>query len=312
MKEWVPTNNRLLEDDGLASENLAHRHYISAEAELWERECRGLVGMLYRTGAATVEYRYEPGDIIRREGQLGDGLYVVTEGVVKLTSSYAGTKRVILRLLGAWDTFGTLAIGTEACRQVCTEAMTACVVTKIPRVFVERAIRTRPEVTLKLATLSELRLVQYQELVECLLPRETEARLAKLLLILARKFGEDTWAGTIITQPLSSKDLAQMVASTHKSVTSVLKELRRRQLLATTSGRIVILRPDKLAEITLRRPPVSDNAGEVSLGTTRCRYHPHQEKVDKAKLEVSRAWEDRGWETPVSPEMVQGDSGRGT
>src|SRR5215216_6754293 len=303
MKEWVPTNNRLLEDDGLASGNLAHRHYVSAEAELLERECRGLVDMLCKTGAATVEHRYEPGDIIRREGQLGDGLYVLTEGVVKLSSSYAGDKRVILRLLGAWDTFGTLvAIGTEAFRQVCTEAMTACAVTKIPRVFVERAIRTRPEVTLKLATLSELRLVQYQELVECLLPRGTEARLAKLLLILAHKFGKDTWAGTIIAPPLSSKDLAQMVASTHKSVTSVLKELRRRQLLAITSGRIVILRPDKLAEITLRRPPVSDNAGEVSLGTARCRYHLHQEKVDKAKLEVSQAWENRGWETPVSPE----------
>jgi CRP/FNR family transcriptional regulator len=297
--------------NGVASGDLAHRHNISAEPELRERECRALLGILPRAGAATAEHRYEPGDTIRQEGQLGDGLYVLTEGVMKLSSSYSGGKRVILRLLGAWDTFGTLAIGTEAFRQVRAEAMTACAVTKIPKVFVQRAIRTRPEVALKLATLSELRFAQYQELIECLLPRKTEARLANLLLILARRLGKDTRAGTIIAPPLSSKDLAQIVASTQTSVTSALKELRRRQLLAITGGRIVILKPEKLSEITLCGPAVRDNAGEGSLGTARCRYHPYQEVAEKTKFEVPQGWEARRLKTSVSSAVAQGESERG-
>jgi hypothetical protein len=54
----------------------------------------------------------------------------------------------------------------------------------------ERAIRREPLVAFKMMTLLELRLEQYEELVKCLLPRETEVRLANLLPILAQKFGE--------------------------------------------------------------------------------------------------------------------------
>jgi CRP-like cAMP-binding protein len=57
--------------------------------------------------------------------------------------------------------------------------------------LIERAIRQEPRVALKMMTLLELRLVQYEELVKCLLPRETEVRLANLLPILAQKFGEE-------------------------------------------------------------------------------------------------------------------------
>jgi len=85
--------------------------------------------------------------------------------------------------------------------------------------------------------------VQYEELVKCLLPRETEVRLANLLPILARKFGErraDDGSSVTIDLRLTHQDLAAMVASTRESVTKVLNEMRNRGIVEIEGGRITL------------------------------------------------------------------------
>ena len=141
-------------------------------------------------GIATADRVYGPGDAIYNEGEYGDALYVLTQGVMKLFRPYSGSKEATLRLLKPWDIFGHLAFAGEARQRAYAEAVTECRVTKVPKVFVERAVRQEPRAAFKLMTLLELRLVQYEELVQCLLPRETEVRLANLLPLLAQKFGE--------------------------------------------------------------------------------------------------------------------------
>ncbi len=207
--------------------------------------------MLDGLGIATAERVYRPGDEIYREGEYGDALYVLTSGVLKLFRPYSGTKEATLRLLKPWDIFGHLAFEGEARQRAYAEAVTECRVTKVPKVFVERAVRQEPQVAFKIMTLLELRLVQYEELIKCLLPRETEVRLANLLPLLARKFGEREANGMVtISLRLTHQDLAAMVASTRESVTKVLNELRNRGLISIKSGRITIEDPHGLAELS--------------------------------------------------------------
>lgn len=209
--------------------------------ELQEQECRGLMSLLQEMGVASADRTYMPGDAIYREGEYGDALYILTAGVVKLFSPYSGTKEATLRLLRPWDIFGHLAFAGETVQLAYAEAITECKITKVPKVFMERAIRQDPQVALKVMTLLELRLVQYEELVKCLLPRETEVRLANLLPMLARKFGEGEAHGALtIDLRLTHQDLAAMVASTRESVTKVLNEFRNRDVIAIKSGRITL------------------------------------------------------------------------
>ncbi len=119
----------------------------------------------------------------------------------------------------------------------------------MPKVFVERAVRQEPLVAFKLMTLLELRLVQYEELVKCLLPRETEVRLANLLPILAQKFGERRDGVVTIDLRLTHQDLAAMVASTRESVTKVLNEMRSRELIDIEAGRITLKDSRALARL---------------------------------------------------------------
>jgi CRP/FNR family transcriptional regulator len=67
-------------------------------------------------------------------------------------------------------------------------------------------------------------------------------RLANLLPILARKFGErgEDGSGIIIDLRLTHQDLAAMVASTRESVTKVLNEMRNRGVVEIEGGRITL------------------------------------------------------------------------
>ena len=211
-----------------------------AYGELQEQECRELLEILRGMGIASADRVYKPGDAIYNEGEYGDALYVLISGVVKLFRPYSGSKEATLRLLKQWDIFGHLAFAGEATQRAYAEAVTECKVTKVPKIFMERAIRREPRAALKMMTLLELRLVQYEELVRCLLPRETEVRLANLLPILARKFGERDGLAVTIDLRLTHQDLAAMVASTRESVTKVLNDMRNRDVVEIEAGRITL------------------------------------------------------------------------
>lgn len=224
---------------------------VSEYTMLQEQECRELLRILEEMGIATAERTYAPGDAVYNEGEYGDALYVLTSGVLKLFRPYSGTKEATLRLLRSWDIFGHLAFAGEARQRAYAEAVTECRVTKVPKVFVERAVRQEPRVAFKIMTLLELRLVQYEELVKCLLPRETEVRLANLLPILAQKFGRREDGHVTIDLRLTHQDLAAMVASTRESVTKVLNEMRNRDLIVIESGRITLKDSRALGRIGL-------------------------------------------------------------
>jgi CRP-like cAMP-binding protein len=218
--------------------------------KLQEQECRSLLRLMEEMGIATADRTYGPGDAVYREGEYGDALYVLVSGVMKLFRPYSGSKEATLRLLRSWDIFGHLAFAGEARQRAYAEAVTECRVTKIPKVFVERAVRQEPRVAFKIMTLLELRLVQYEELVKCLLPRETEVRLANLLPLLAQKFGERQDGAVIIDLRLTHQDLAAMVASTRESVTKVLNEMRNRDLIEIEAGRITLKDSRALAKLS--------------------------------------------------------------
>ncbi|CAN5880229.1 cAMP-activated global transcriptional regulator CRP [soil metagenome] len=222
---------------------------LAEYTELQERECRELLALLGELGIATADRTYNPGDAIYSEGEYGDALYVVVSGILKLFRPYSGTKEATLRLLRDWDIFGHIAFAGETKQRAYAEAVTQCTVTKVPKVFVERAVRQEPRVAFKLMTLLELRLVQYEELVKCLLPRETEVRLANLLPILANKFGERNGSAVTISLRLTHQDLAAMVASTRESVTKVLNEMRNREIIAIDGGRITLVNNRALREL---------------------------------------------------------------
>jgi CRP/FNR family transcriptional regulator len=203
--------------------------------------------LLHEVGTATVDRRYARGEVIFGEGDPDNALYFLTEGVVKHSRSYSEGKEATLMIFGPWEVFGELAFGRRAYQHARAEAVTACRLRKVPKVFVERAMKSHPEVVFKVVDLLRLELVRHREMAECLRPHKAEVKLANLLAILARRFGGEEEGRLVIRLRLTQEELAKIISCTRESVTHALADLRRRGVLAVAEGRMIILDPVGLA-----------------------------------------------------------------
>jgi CRP/FNR family transcriptional regulator len=223
-----------------------------AVAVLRETECRRLLDALRGLDVAVLSRRYERGRTIYGRGENGGGLYVLTEGAVGLFGGYtgpSGARRDALRLVGPWEPFGHPVFAGRS-RRTAAEAFTDCEVVKVPRPFLERAIRRREEAALGMATLLELALIEQEETLGCLLPRKTEARLARLVPILLGKFCEPDMEGRpMLGLRLTRLDLGAMIGTTRESVNGAMRDLQKRGILRMERGRVMVLDPEALAEI---------------------------------------------------------------
>lgn len=211
-------------------------------------ECERLLEALHETDAIMSRRGYERGELIYAEGEEAGSLYVLEEGVVKLCGEYAahaGPRRATLGLIGPREVFGSPAFAGDL-RRVSAEAFTGCEVVKIPRPFLKRAVRERREAAFALVAVLELALEEQQELVGCLVPRETIARLARLLPVLAERFGDTGEGRPEVGLRLTRQDLAEMVCATRESVSHAIKVLREQGLIGMENGRVTILDPEGL------------------------------------------------------------------
>lgn len=218
-----------------------------------EDECRRLLGALSEMRLMVDSRCYEQGEEIYHRNTEERTLYVLTAGKARVSGFYRShgkSKEATIRLLGPWEVFGTPVFTEDRLGWTSAEAVTECEVVKVPGLFLDRALRGRPELAAELLKIYESMLVEYEELVACFLPRSTEVRLARLLRILLRKFEESTDDGRLeLGVRLSQLSPAKMVASTRESVSTAVFALRDRGVIEMTQGRIVVLDPKRLAAI---------------------------------------------------------------
>lgn len=93
--------------------------------------------------------RYEAGDIIIQENDLGETAYVITQGQVEVTKALQGQK-VHLAYLEAGETFGEMSMIDEKPRSATVTAVTETLVSEIRRDDFFESFQTDPKVALQL------------------------------------------------------------------------------------------------------------------------------------------------------------------
>jgi NADH:quinone reductase (non-electrogenic) len=76
---------------------------------------------------------FEPGQVIFREGDRGDWLYVVTEGEVEVVRSVPGRGEATVRRLGAGECFGEIALVSDMPRSATVRALASTSVLAVDR-----------------------------------------------------------------------------------------------------------------------------------------------------------------------------------
>jgi CRP/FNR family transcriptional regulator, cyclic AMP receptor protein len=132
---------------------------------------------------------YPVGATIFAKGDPGLGLLAVVSGLVRISVPAKGGKEVVLRLVGANEVFGEIALLDGGPRTAVATAATQCRLLSLDHRDFIPVLKDEPALAIRLLGLISHRLRQTSEQVEDISFGDPQKRLAKALLRLAEVQG---------------------------------------------------------------------------------------------------------------------------
>ncbi len=176
-----------------------------------------------------------------------DSIFLVAEGLVKVSNLSPDGKESILAFIEPGEIFGELALLDIKKRDEFVEAVNRSTVVMIPADEFQRIISIRADVSLAITKLVGMRRQRIERRLKNLLFQSTRDRLIHLLLDLEEQFGQDTPEGVRLRIKLSHQDLGNLIGATRETVTSLLGQLRVEGSIEYKRCKIILKNVAKLA-----------------------------------------------------------------
>ena len=182
---------------------------------------------LDRLAEKAVERSYRKGQLLFYQGDPGDSLFVMVEGLVKVSVVSEHGDEMVLVALRPPDVFGEVAIVDAGPRSASAEALEPTKVLVVTRTALLEVMRSHPDVNEALLRSLGHSLRRLTEQAADLVFLDLHGRVAKLMVHLAEKQAAD--GGEIVLDlQMTQSDLARMVGGSRQSVNQILKSFEKR------------------------------------------------------------------------------------
>jgi CRP/FNR family transcriptional regulator len=198
---------------------------------------------IHALAAAAVCLRYPQGATIFLEGEPTAGLFVVEQGVVKISRVSLEGREFIMHLNEPGDTFNDVSTLDGGPNPANAVAHTDAVLWRIGRSDIKRLAFVYPDLAWALIEDLAARARVAVGLVHDLAMRSVRGRLARLLL----EEAEHTQSG-IVERLLTQEQMAARLGTVREMVGRTLRSMANDGLIQFDRHRIVILDPQRLAE----------------------------------------------------------------
>ncbi|MCF6095198.1 Crp/Fnr family transcriptional regulator [Microaerobacter geothermalis] len=176
-----------------------------------------------------------------------EGLYFIKEGKLRLYKINAEGKQFTLGILGKGNVFGEIDSFSMGTKDIYIETMDDTILCSLGKEQFEQFLAERPQLALKFLKMLSERLKERDELLEQLALGDIRDRVLHLLIKLSEQFGLAVGEFYKIDLPITHQELANMIGATRESVTVVLNQLVKEDVIRT--GRMSIqVRLDKAKE----------------------------------------------------------------
>ncbi len=183
---------------------------------------------------------YPKGATLFVEGQPARGVFILCSGRVKLSTSSADGKTLILRISEPGEVLGLPATVTGSCYELTADVIEPAQANFISRNEFLNFLKENGEAALRVAQqLGETYHAAVSEMRTIGLSHSAAEKLARFLLEWAANYPEDK--GQIrIKLTLTHEEIAQMIGSSRETVTRLLADFRKKQLLQVMGSTLVI------------------------------------------------------------------------
>ncbi len=172
-----------------------------------------------------IDRKFPRDAIIFEDGSLGDYMYLIQEGQVKVTKMSEDGREKILEMLGPGDFFGEMALLDREPRSASVKTTTACVLLALSRMDFLGLLKQDHELTLELLRELARRIRETDEQIRGLSFERVESRARRLLARLAKE-KVPARADRMATSPITHQQLADLVGTSRETITRIVKDLK--------------------------------------------------------------------------------------
>jgi CRP-like cAMP-binding protein len=198
------------------------------------------------TQAADLITRLKPievkrGDVLFRQTEPGDKLYIVGSGKVKLGRKSNDGRENLIAVLGPSEMIGEITLFDPGPRTATATAIAHSELYELSHSDLVGWIKQHPAVATHLLASLAARLRRADEVLADLVFSDVPGRVAKALLDFAARFGEKDPEGVRVAHDLTQEELAQLVGASRETVNKSLADFAARGWVKR-EGRSIVLK----------------------------------------------------------------------
>lgn len=208
---------------------------INIFSSLLDNELKDIVSMIVRK-------EFKKGKNLCEEGEICDSLFLIREGIVKLSKITNDGKEQILHILVKGDFFGDTNLFSELESNYTATALSDTKICILSKTKFDEVIKRNPDILIKIVKSLSQRLVSVEELAKVLSTKNVESRISELLIKLITEHGYVTNNEYYIKLPISKLDMANYCGITRETMSRKLSKLENEQIIELRGNREIVIK----------------------------------------------------------------------
>lgn len=192
--------------------------------------------------------KYAREEFVFFQGDPASTVYMVADGLVKLSLIGKDGEEVTIQYVGQGETFALVAAYKETNYPLTAQAERDSVLLAWPGEVLKQLFIAHPQLGLNGTHIITQRTIGFQNRLLELSTEKVERRIAHALLRLAHQIGQRTGRGVLIGMRLTRQDIAQLAGTTLYTVSRTLRKWEQEQVLECGRAQILIRDPHRLVD----------------------------------------------------------------
>jgi len=192
--------------------------------------------------------KYKKSEILFWKGDLGDALYIIQKGKIKITELSENGREKILTIFAKGDFLGEMAIIDGEKRSASAETLEESEVYVLYKKDFLDILKSNFLLTMKIFQILSKRVRDLNKEVRILTFGDVYERFVELLIELSNKYGKEENGKLMIDINLTHMELANMIGVTRETVTRIIGKLKKENIIAIENKNIIILDKNKIKQ----------------------------------------------------------------
>ena len=191
---------------------------------------------------------FKKGEYIYLPDQSSDKIFFLVDGRVKIGTVGDNGKEITKAILNTGEVFGELSMIGEEKRRDFAYAMEdskACVLTSDE---MNKMMKDHSSISMFFMKVMGSRVLEMENRLESLVFKDSRSRIVEYLLDLVKRRGQRVGYEWVVRKFITHQEIANLTATSRQTVTTVLNDLRTKELITFNRKRLLVRDLDKLGE----------------------------------------------------------------